>query len=94
MYVSSLMIYNLKISLRIFNIYGYQVFFFYFSPFLGDEQNKKLYGKCNNPNGHGHNYVGKFFRNLFYCIACLGQCYAKDVIDRYGWVMQNSVIRV
>ncbi|CAK1540196.1 unnamed protein product [Leptosia nina] len=27
------------------------------SPFLGDEENKKLYGKCNNPNGHGHNYV-------------------------------------
>lgn len=31
-----------------------------FSPFLSDEENKKLYGKCNNPNGHGHNYVGKF----------------------------------
>ncbi|XP_047985204.1 6-pyruvoyl tetrahydrobiopterin synthase [Leguminivora glycinivorella] len=27
------------------------------SPFLSDEENKKLYGKCNNPNGHGHNYV-------------------------------------
>ncbi|OWR48010.1 6-pyruvoyl-tetrahydropterin synthase [Danaus plexippus plexippus] len=27
------------------------------SPFLSDEDNKKLYGKCNNPNGHGHNYV-------------------------------------
>ena len=23
---------------------------------LGDEQNRKLYGKCNNPYGHGHNY--------------------------------------
>nr|XP_033784630.1 6-pyruvoyl tetrahydrobiopterin synthase [Geotrypetes seraphini] len=23
---------------------------------LSDEENKKLYGKCNNPNGHGHNY--------------------------------------
>ncbi|XP_029438987.1 6-pyruvoyl tetrahydrobiopterin synthase [Rhinatrema bivittatum] len=23
---------------------------------LTDEENKKLYGKCNNPNGHGHNY--------------------------------------
>ncbi|XP_039757093.1 6-pyruvoyl tetrahydrobiopterin synthase [Pararge aegeria] len=27
------------------------------SYFLSDEENKKLYGKCNNPNGHGHNYV-------------------------------------
>ncbi|XP_064474574.1 6-pyruvoyl tetrahydrobiopterin synthase-like isoform X5 [Ornithodoros turicata] len=26
------------------------------SPFLSDEENRELYGKCNNPNGHGHNY--------------------------------------
>ncbi|XP_020797679.1 6-pyruvoyl tetrahydrobiopterin synthase [Boleophthalmus pectinirostris] len=26
------------------------------SPALSDEENKKVYGKCNNPNGHGHNY--------------------------------------
>ena len=25
-------------------------------PTLTDEQNKALYGKCNNPYGHGHNY--------------------------------------
>ncbi|MFK7817934.1 MAG: 6-carboxytetrahydropterin synthase [Planctomycetaceae bacterium] len=24
---------------------------------LSDEENQKLFGKCNNPNGHGHNYV-------------------------------------
>jgi len=24
---------------------------------LSDTENKELYGKCNNPNGHGHNYV-------------------------------------
>ena len=24
---------------------------------LGDEENRKLFGKCNNPNGHGHNYT-------------------------------------
>jgi 6-pyruvoyltetrahydropterin/6-carboxytetrahydropterin synthase len=24
---------------------------------LSDEENKRLYGKCNNPYGHGHNYV-------------------------------------
>ena len=23
---------------------------------LSDKENKELYGKCNNPNGHGHNY--------------------------------------
>src|ERR1043165_4980392 len=24
---------------------------------LGEEENSRLYGKCNNPYGHGHNYV-------------------------------------
>jgi 6-pyruvoyltetrahydropterin/6-carboxytetrahydropterin synthase len=27
------------------------------TPALSQEQNRKLYGKCNNPFGHGHNYV-------------------------------------
>jgi 6-pyruvoyltetrahydropterin/6-carboxytetrahydropterin synthase len=27
------------------------------TPALSVEQNRKLYGKCNNPYGHGHNYV-------------------------------------
>ena len=25
-------------------------------PELGADENKRLFGKCNNPNGHGHNY--------------------------------------
>ncbi|NWZ02145.1 PTPS synthase, partial [Loxia curvirostra] len=25
---------------------------------LSDEENLQLFGKCNNPNGHGHNYKG------------------------------------
>ncbi|RMH38324.1 MAG: hypothetical protein D6690_00600 [Nitrospirae bacterium] len=24
---------------------------------LPDDVNRKIYGKCNNPNGHGHNYT-------------------------------------
>jgi 6-pyruvoyltetrahydropterin/6-carboxytetrahydropterin synthase len=27
------------------------------TPALSVEQNAKLYGKCNNPYGHGHDYV-------------------------------------
>lgn len=27
------------------------------APQLTDGENRKLYGKCNNPYGHGHNYV-------------------------------------
>jgi 6-pyruvoyltetrahydropterin/6-carboxytetrahydropterin synthase len=27
------------------------------NPELSDPENQKLFGKCNNPHGHGHNYV-------------------------------------
>jgi 6-pyruvoyltetrahydropterin/6-carboxytetrahydropterin synthase len=27
------------------------------APALSDEENKAIYGKCNNPKGHGHNYT-------------------------------------
>ena len=27
------------------------------NPDKGDEWNRKIFGKCNNPHGHGHNYV-------------------------------------
>lgn len=27
------------------------------APQLSDEENRRVYGKCNNPYGHGHNYV-------------------------------------
>jgi 6-pyruvoyltetrahydropterin/6-carboxytetrahydropterin synthase len=30
-----------------------------FRPGLSDEDNLKIYGKCSNPNWHGHNYVLK-----------------------------------
>jgi len=28
-----------------------------YNPHFSDEKNNQLYGRCNNPNGHGHNYV-------------------------------------
>jgi 6-pyruvoyltetrahydropterin/6-carboxytetrahydropterin synthase len=27
------------------------------NPTLSDEENRRTFGKCNNPNWHGHNYV-------------------------------------
>lgn len=30
---------------------------YYHNPDLTPEENQRLFGKCNNPNGHGHNYV-------------------------------------
>ena len=28
-----------------------------FLPNLSDEENEKMFGKCSNPNWHGHNYI-------------------------------------
>lgn len=27
------------------------------APELSDERNREIFGKCNNPHGHGHNYI-------------------------------------
>lgn len=39
------------------------------SPYLSDEENRQLYGKCNHENGHGHNYKRKWHLTitLFIC---------------------------
>ena len=29
----------------------------YHNPALSAEENRRIFGKCNNPHGHGHNYV-------------------------------------
>ncbi|CAK8681310.1 6-pyruvoyl tetrahydrobiopterin synthase-like [Clavelina lepadiformis] len=50
------------------------------STHLSDEENKQLYGKCNNPNGHGHNYVIK--------VSVRGE---KDPIT--GMVMDAAILK-
>ncbi|MDQ6737563.1 MAG: 6-carboxytetrahydropterin synthase [Gemmatimonadota bacterium] len=27
------------------------------NPSYSEEENKRIFGKCNNPHGHGHNYI-------------------------------------
>jgi 6-pyruvoyltetrahydropterin/6-carboxytetrahydropterin synthase len=29
---------------------------YYHNPEFSPEENRRIFGKCNNPNGHGHNY--------------------------------------
>jgi 6-pyruvoyltetrahydropterin/6-carboxytetrahydropterin synthase len=29
----------------------------YHNPDFSPEENRRIFGKCNNPNGHGHNYT-------------------------------------
>ena len=30
---------------------------YYHNPEFTHEENQRIFGKCNNPNGHGHNYT-------------------------------------
>jgi 6-pyruvoyltetrahydropterin/6-carboxytetrahydropterin synthase len=30
---------------------------YYHNPAMSPEENRRLFGKCNNPHGHGHNYT-------------------------------------
>src|SRR5580704_9519217 len=36
--------------------YGFSATHRLHAPELSDAENRAVYGKCNNPNGHGHNY--------------------------------------
>ena len=30
---------------------------YYHNPEFSAEENRRIFGKCNNPHGHGHNYI-------------------------------------
>jgi 6-pyruvoyltetrahydropterin/6-carboxytetrahydropterin synthase len=43
-------------KLRLWRRYRFSASHRLHSPQLGEEENRRVYGKCNNPYGHGHNY--------------------------------------
>ena len=60
------------------------------NPALSDEENRRLFGKCNNPNWHGHNYIldvsvsGPVDERTGYVIdlAALKQIVEREVIEQ------------
>ncbi|MEX2178196.1 MAG: 6-carboxytetrahydropterin synthase [Gemmatimonadaceae bacterium] len=50
------------------------------NPALPDEDNRRLYGKCNNPNWHGHNYI-------------LDVSVRGALDERTGYVMDLSLVK-
>ena len=58
---------------------------------LGAEENQRLFGKCNNPYGHGHNYVLSITvkgtideqSGLVVSLTDLDQLVKREVLDRY-----------
>lgn len=51
-----------------------------YDPALRDEENERIYGKCSNPNGHGHNYILE--------ITVTG-----EIIPEIGYVMDLKKLR-
>ena len=50
------------------------------NPALSDEENRATFGKCNNPNWHGHNYV-------------LEVSVAGDIDERTGYVVDLGTVK-
>ena len=50
------------------------------NPALSEEENERLFGRCNNPNWHGHNYTLD--------VSVTGQ-----VSDRTGYVVDLGVLK-
>jgi 6-pyruvoyltetrahydropterin/6-carboxytetrahydropterin synthase len=69
------------------------------NPQLSDDENCRIFGKCNNPHGHGHNYVlqvtirGKADENgLLVEIPSFERIVAETVIDRVDHRNLNSEV--
>ena len=57
---------------------------------MSDAENRATYGKCNNPHGHGHNYVlevtvsGQVNENGMVCnLVYLDDCVHRNVVTRF-----------
>ena len=57
---------------------------------MSDEENQATYGKCNNPHGHGHNYVievtvsGQVDSNGMVCnLVDLDECVQCQVVTKF-----------
>lgn len=57
---------------------------------MSESENRTAYGKCNNPHGHGHNYVlevtvsGPVDKNGMVCnLGDLDQCVNREVVTRF-----------
>ncbi len=50
------------------------------NPELSDEENERLFGRCNNPNWHGHNYM-------------LDVSVAGPIESRTGYVMDLAALK-
>ena len=66
---------------------------------MSDAENQAVYGKCNNPHGHGHNYAVEVTvagqvdaRTGMVCnLADLDAFIAKNILERFGHENLNTL---
>jgi 6-pyruvoyltetrahydropterin/6-carboxytetrahydropterin synthase len=66
---------------------------------LNEAENQAVYGKCNNPHGHGHNYVievtvgGKVDpqTGMICDLAALDACVSKEVVEPFDHTNLNTL---
>lgn len=64
---------------------------------LGPDENRAVYGKCNNPYGHGHNYVIEVLTGgpvdpetgMVVNLAVLDEAVRRRVLDRFDHANLN-----
>ncbi len=64
---------------------------------LSEHENSSVYGKCNNPHGHGHNYAIEVtvsgqvdqLTGMVCNLADLDSCVQRQVLDRFDHVNLN-----
>jgi len=67
------------------------------SPALSPDENTRIYGKCNNPYGHGHNYILEVTvagdvdpaTGMVFDITALDRAVEQEVIERFDHVYLN-----
>jgi 6-pyruvoyltetrahydropterin/6-carboxytetrahydropterin synthase len=66
---------------------------------FSDDENRDLYGKCNNPYGHGHNYTVEVSvsgpvdpaTGMVCNLVDLDECVQRQILDRYDHMNLNCL---
>ena len=69
------------------------------NPEMSAEENQVTYGKCNNPHGHGHNYILEVTvsgpvdqsTGMICNLVDLDQCVEREVLSRYQLENLNTL---
>src|ERR1043166_6576284 len=69
------------------------------SPAMSDEENRRTFGKCNNPSGHGHNYQLKVTlagtpnqNGILIDVPAMERIVGEQVIDKFDHKNLNEQV--